>query len=308
MNRNDPRIDTDAKSNRGSRTSTGTTEHDFDVVDNKGHAVGAAIYYGKVTYAPQIEGSFGYCSIAPGDYITFTPSATRAGRSFGAVQQSRTFMADEEGELLRDAAVAKYLKSAKKRAVKRWIVFNTPAETIDEVTVEKVEKKAAAIDDVEPNMTFAPHDPSKHQQAEDRTVSLRSFAVRVFAKEGNSWIASYGEGAENHVVFAKGEGAERFAASHRACPEVIGAVVIDSVTLAPPVLPCDMKVYTGARITFARPDGSWARAITREVTTTPDGILHLRGIDSRGVHFAKRPNSCVDVECPGDYFQHTVGA
>jgi hypothetical protein len=56
----------------------------------------------------------GFWGMAAGTYYTFTPCSTRNGGGYGASATKRYFTTEAE----RDAVVAKYLKDARKRAVK----------------------------------------------------------------------------------------------------------------------------------------------------------------------------------------------
>lgn len=90
-----------------------TVDHDFGVYDRLGRKIGAQVRTSENTFAVNEEGSWGYLR-APGRYFSFYPQATRNGVRYGAAQNEKHF--DTAAE--RDAAVAKYLAGARKRAAK----------------------------------------------------------------------------------------------------------------------------------------------------------------------------------------------
>jgi len=108
---------TDQLTNR--QVSEVQTQHvSFDVVDEKGRIVGAFIETSVVTYTlfDGTEGPYrGGWRHAPGVFFGFEPHATRNGKNYGASQSLSVFDTAEA----RDAAIAKYLKTAKARAAKK---------------------------------------------------------------------------------------------------------------------------------------------------------------------------------------------
>ena len=93
----------------------------FGVKDAKGREIGAKIrtFEEVFSFGPgvaQYPGSdYAHtCNIAPGLYYGFYPHATRNGKPYGAGQPVQRFATTAE----RDAAIAKYLAGARKRAEK----------------------------------------------------------------------------------------------------------------------------------------------------------------------------------------------
>ena len=86
----------------------------FDVNDSKRRAVGAQIKRIEAHWVETPEGKCGYIPYRRGRWFGFEPHATRDGRRYGAVQQWRWFATVEA----REAAIAKYLADASKRAAK----------------------------------------------------------------------------------------------------------------------------------------------------------------------------------------------
>lgn len=87
---------------------------DFGAVDKFGRRIGATIRTSVVTFTPVPEGqNYGYRMI-PGTYFSFRPSATRNEAEYGASQSTQYF----DTEAKREAAIAKYLTGAQKRAQK----------------------------------------------------------------------------------------------------------------------------------------------------------------------------------------------
>ena len=280
----DPRIVRDHKLDtvRAAYTHTAAVDHDFGVFDNKGRAVGTTIRYYTYSFVTRDEGdsaasNFGH-GVPAGEYIAFSPCPTRAGQDFGAVQASRMYIADHEGRDYMAAAIAKYLKAAKRRAVKQW---GQPA--------------AATTPEAAPAAVPAAPKPA---------AVRRTFAVRVNDKAGNSWIASYAH--NNRVTFSKGAAAERFAAAHRACSEVLGAVVVDAATCMPPALPCDVQCYRGAHIAYRHNDGSVRRAQVDWAHLDTVGYLSFYGTDSKGALFGIVAANCPDIEATAGGFLSTV--
>jgi hypothetical protein len=90
-----------------------TVEHDFGVTDRLGRKIGATIRFSENTFTQTPDQSWGY-GRAPGRYFSFYPCATRNGVRYGASQNERHF----DTATARDAAAAKYLTDARKRALK----------------------------------------------------------------------------------------------------------------------------------------------------------------------------------------------
>lgn len=118
--------------NRPSRYEFNVTQ-DFGVTDKKGRALGASVALFECDYvqvAVKLEQSYSgpyvvdadpsehYCplQVEPGHVWGFIPCSTRDGDGFGACQSERYFRSQEE----RDAAVEKYFKSARNRAVRQF--------------------------------------------------------------------------------------------------------------------------------------------------------------------------------------------
>jgi hypothetical protein len=99
------------------RLRTGIEVIDFNRKDKKGRAIGARIYRGVATFVDFVEGDgrlFAFCTNRPaGDYLWYSQQATRNGNIFGPAQPYHYF--DTEAE--REAAIQKYLKGARKRAL-----------------------------------------------------------------------------------------------------------------------------------------------------------------------------------------------
>ena len=106
---------------------TGTEYTDFGVKDYKGRAVGAGLRFTTQVFVEQADptGCF-YEDIKPGTYLTAWGFATRSGQHFGPITGAvgRFRIADNGDEIsairARDAWVAKYLASAKARAIKNF--------------------------------------------------------------------------------------------------------------------------------------------------------------------------------------------
>src|SRR5687767_2683742 len=84
----------------------------YGVVDAKGREIGACVFAFEVDYTEIPEDSLGWSSTPPGHYYGFIPQAQRGGENFGASQCAKLFTTEKE----RDAAAAKYLAGARKRA------------------------------------------------------------------------------------------------------------------------------------------------------------------------------------------------
>lgn len=92
-----------------------TAEHiDFEALDARGRKVGAQIIRQTVTFSPLSEGVPGWV-FEPGTYYAWRASATRNGKPYGATQRENICTTAEE----REAAIAKYLNGARKRAEKK---------------------------------------------------------------------------------------------------------------------------------------------------------------------------------------------
>lgn len=88
--------------------------HDFGTTDKRGRKVGAAIFTTEFDFVEDPEANGGYL-MAAGHYYAFVPSATRDGNSYGATQRWTSYATVED----RDAAIATYLKGARKRAERK---------------------------------------------------------------------------------------------------------------------------------------------------------------------------------------------
>jgi hypothetical protein len=84
----------------------------FDVLDKRGRVVGARITRNEHTYTE--GGDRAWYEQTPGTFYAFTPHATRNGETYGASQRTVLCATPEE----REAAIAKYLRAARKRAAK----------------------------------------------------------------------------------------------------------------------------------------------------------------------------------------------
>ncbi|WDS38293.1 hypothetical protein TMCBR3_gp045c [Caulobacter phage TMCBR3] len=102
-------------------------EHDFGVKDGKGRRIGAVVHTFEVDFQPVERG--GYARDA-GHYWAFTGNATRNRVMYGASQSPNYFHSAAE----RDAAMAKYLDAARKRAVRN---FPPPDGTTAPVIVQE---------------------------------------------------------------------------------------------------------------------------------------------------------------------------
>lgn len=93
----------------------GTVQHDFGVRDVKGRAIGAIVTLGLTEFKPWDKScGTSWCAIAPGRWYFLHAQASRGGQGFGASQRRRYFTTAAS----RDAAAAKYLDGARKRATK----------------------------------------------------------------------------------------------------------------------------------------------------------------------------------------------
>jgi hypothetical protein len=84
---------------------------DFPAKDAKGRTIGAHVYRSTVRFDPVKDGQAGYRHL-PGVYEGLRVQATRNGLPYGASQSWRYFDTAEA----RDAALAKYLRDAQRRA------------------------------------------------------------------------------------------------------------------------------------------------------------------------------------------------
>lgn len=91
--------------------------NNFDVLDERGRMIGAKIRTSEITRTKKRMVQFGCMCLESqlGFHYEFIPQATRDGTPFGASQLGDIFRTIEE----RDAAIKKYLESARKRAVKK---------------------------------------------------------------------------------------------------------------------------------------------------------------------------------------------
>lgn len=89
---------------------------DFQIPDEKGRSVGARIIKNECDVVPteKTEGAC-YVTLEPGHYYELNVHATRNGKRYGACQPDHHYKTDEE----RTQALEKYLKDAKKRAMKK---------------------------------------------------------------------------------------------------------------------------------------------------------------------------------------------
>lgn len=88
--------------------------HDFGVTDARGRKIGAVVTFSLVEFVEKTEDrSWGYRRPA-GMYLALCTQATRNGKHYGATQDDQFFATEAE----REEAAAKYLKSARARAVK----------------------------------------------------------------------------------------------------------------------------------------------------------------------------------------------
>ena len=109
-------------SHRSKSERQSSEQHNFGVIDRKRREFGAIIYRSLQTYEPGPENNksptgyewqSGSTSTQPGLYFAWIGQATRGGLPFGACQDLRLCKSEEE----REAAIAKYLAAAKKRAI-----------------------------------------------------------------------------------------------------------------------------------------------------------------------------------------------
>lgn len=95
-----------------------TVHHGFGVNDTKGRGIGARITTFILTYKARTDGQRSGTICDPDkigkSFFAFVPQATRGGVPYGASQVTQEFSTEAE----RDAAIAKYLAGAAKRAMK----------------------------------------------------------------------------------------------------------------------------------------------------------------------------------------------
>ena len=97
------------------QTDMGHEVHDFGVKDTRGRAIGAKVYYREIELVEFTPEQYQvYYALPAGYYYVATMRATRNGADYGASQPRKYFTTEAE----RDAAVAKYLKQARSRALK----------------------------------------------------------------------------------------------------------------------------------------------------------------------------------------------
>ena len=101
-------------------TGTESYDVDFGINDQKGRRIGACVRLFEMDLVEIPEEKlhswrYGIFAMPPGHYLCVRTQATRNGESYGATQEPRYFHTEEEQE----AAVARYLSDAKKRAARR---------------------------------------------------------------------------------------------------------------------------------------------------------------------------------------------
>ncbi len=94
----------------------GTEYYYFGVSDNKGRTVGCIVSFTVAVYEAAPAGATYWNNVEPGTYFTWLGFATRGGETFGASPVRHLCKTEAE----RHAAVEKYLKGAKARALKTW--------------------------------------------------------------------------------------------------------------------------------------------------------------------------------------------
>lgn len=94
----------------------GVESHSFGVSDKKGREIGATVRFEVRVYEEftPTERTYFRTDIAPGTYFMWIGRATRAGETFGSGEGFGFCKTEAE----RHAAVEKYLKGAKARALK----------------------------------------------------------------------------------------------------------------------------------------------------------------------------------------------
>jgi len=93
-------------------------EIDFGMNDAKGRAIGARIIVCVIDFVPAAEDCNWYFPREDGNmgrYFEYDPQALRDGAPYGACQCERRF----RDEAAMNAAIAKYIADAKKRAAKK---------------------------------------------------------------------------------------------------------------------------------------------------------------------------------------------
>jgi hypothetical protein len=106
----------DIKTKRLHRTNTWIDYHSFEVKDDKGREVGTKVITYMVEFVEDKDPMYGFYKVPPGNYFCLRVQACRGGKDFGAFQQEKRFKTVAE----RDAAIAKYLREARNRALKQW--------------------------------------------------------------------------------------------------------------------------------------------------------------------------------------------
>lgn len=86
----------------------------FNVNDSRGRQIGSKIERLEADWIETPEGKCGYIPYRRGRWFGFQPHATRDSKRYGPSQPWRWFATVEECE----AAIAKYLSDARKRATK----------------------------------------------------------------------------------------------------------------------------------------------------------------------------------------------
>ncbi len=92
---------------------------DFGILDSKGRMIGFCIKIFDVEYvefSQDVANVMYYSNKPVGKYFAFQPHATRNGKTYGACQQDQEYLTKSE----RDAAIQKYIESAKKRNQRKF--------------------------------------------------------------------------------------------------------------------------------------------------------------------------------------------
>lgn len=98
------------------KITEGRETHDFGVADKKGRQVGAIVAFSVQVFEQLPEDATGWQTVPVGTHFCWIGYATRGGDPFGAGRYWNYCATEAE----RIAAVAKYLKGAKARAVKSF--------------------------------------------------------------------------------------------------------------------------------------------------------------------------------------------
>ena len=104
----------------------------FAATDSKARVIGAQIKRIEADWIETPQGQYGYVNDRRGLWFGFEPHATRNNQRYGAVQQWRWFATIEA----REAAIAKYLADANKRAAKFSAGLATPQKSYVDVCVD----------------------------------------------------------------------------------------------------------------------------------------------------------------------------